>query len=147
MVRVNTAVKGIMQCLQEHIETCPLLEESQGLFTKVDMDVLEEDSGYMITRVPVETKIKTYLDGSGIYQEAFVFAGRHFYDADENIDTNAFYDGFSEWLRESKSLLILPAGMEVMKLEATTSGYVFDTEYGRVQYRIPCRLEYYKKGD
>jgi len=140
------AKKGIMQYIQEHIATCPHLEEFRGLFARVSVDVLEEDTvTYMVGRVPAEPVIKKYVDGSAICQEVFTFASKHYYEGAENIDTNAFYDDFAEWLESSAGEMIMPGGCEIRKLEVTTGGYLFDAEGQKAQYQIQCRLEYYKQ--
>lgn len=149
MTRKKTEKKGVIQCVQEFIATCPHLAAFEGLFPKVDVDKLEEDAAaYMIENVPAEPVLKNYLDGSSVRQCVFAFDSREYYEAIENIDTNNFYEEFAGWLEtctNSNELPDLGEGKEAMSIKATTPGYLYDTEGTKAKYRIQCVLKYYQE--
>lgn len=135
--------KSIMQYIQEYIATCPFLNDFMELFPQVGIDTMEEETtAYMVERVPAEPVVKSYVDGSSVRQEVFVFASHEV--SEEAGDVHAFYDAFSDWLESNRKDLNLPEGCEVRKLKATTGGYIYNEEGTKAQYQIQCRLEYYR---
>lgn len=141
--------KGTIKALAEFIETFPDLKLFEGLFPKIETDVLDENANsYMVEAVPAEPWIKRYLDGSGIKQVVFALSSREYYEDCENVDTNAFYESFSDWLEECTKKGIFPdlgQDKEVLELKATTPGYLYDAQEQKAKYRIQCRLKYYQK--
>lgn len=143
--------KGIIQVIQEFIESYPGLKLFDGIFPKVDVDTLEENAhSYMVENVPADPWIKKYLDGSGIKQVVFAITSREYYEDCENIDTNNFYEGLSDWMdtrTREETLPELGTGKEALEIKATTPGYLYDAECQKAKYRIQCQLKYYQKAN
>lgn len=138
-------MSSIMKAIKQYVEQCPYLEDFAQLFPVVEVDQLQERPvSYMIERAPAAPVVRKYVDGSAVCQVVFYFASRHTYAAAENIDTNEFYDQFSDWLKNNVNLLQLPEGLEVRKMETSTGGYLISAEDKTARYQIQCRLEYYK---
>lgn len=138
-------MNSIMKAVKAYIEQCPYLESFARMFPVVEVDQLQEESvAYMIERAPADPVVRRYVDGSAVCQCVFYFASRHTYAAAENIDTNEFYDQFSDWLKANVNLLQLPDGLEVRKMDTTTGGYLISAENRTARYQIQCRLVYYK---
>lgn len=137
--------KSVLQGIKEFIETYPDLKA----FPKIDMEKLEENAtAYMIENVPADPIVKKYVDGSSIRRCVFAISSREFYGDVENLETHAFYEGFSSWMEECSSSGNLPdigENMEAMSVKATTGAYVYNAEGTKAQYRIQCVLNYYKK--
>ena len=139
----------IIESVKNFILTCPYLEE----LSAVNVDFLPDSPDtYSIEEVPANAVIQTYLDGSQERQFVFVFASR-FYYSDEtrnNIENSGFYEDFSDWLDEQTqngSLPIMRDGLTPTKIEAMSSGYLFDIsgDLSNARYQIQCRLIYDKE--
>ncbi len=139
----------IIESVKNFILTCPYLEE----LAAINVDFLPDSPDtYSIEEVPTNAVIQTYLDGSQERQFVFVFASR-FYYSDEtrnNIENSGFYEDFSDWLDEQTKTGNLPAmreGMTPSKIEAMSSGYLFDVsgDLSNARYQIQCRLIYDKE--
>ena len=139
----------IIESVKNFILKCPYLTE----LAAVNVDFLPESPDtYSIEEVPASSVIQTYLDGSQERQFVFVFASR-FYYSDEtrnNIENSGFYEDFSDWLDEQTKSGNLPAmrdGLTPSKIEAMSSGYLFDVsgDLSNARYQIQCRLIYDKE--
>ena len=139
----------IIESVKNFILTCPCLAE----LARVNVDFLPESTDtYSIEAVPTNAVLETYLDGTQVRQFVFVFASR-FYYSDEtrnNIENSGFYESFSDWLDEQSKIGNLPImrdGLTPTKIEAMSSGYLFDVsgDLSNARYQIQCRLIYDKE--
>ena len=139
----------IIESVKNFILTCPYLAELKA----VNVDFLPESPDtYSIEEVPTNSVLQTYLDGSQERQYVFVFASR-FYYSDEtrnNIENSGFYEDFSDWLDKQTQIGKLPVmrdGLTPTKIEAMSSGYLFDIsgDLSNARYQIQCRLIYDKE--
>ena len=139
----------IIESIKTFLLTCPCLDE----LAAVNVDFLPDSPDtYSIEEVPANAVIQTYLDGSQERQFVFVFASR-FYYSDEtrnNIENSGFYEDFSDWLDEQTKngkLPIMREGLTPTKIEAMSSGYLFDIsgDLSNARYQIQCRLIYDKE--
>lgn len=139
----------IIESVKNFILTCPYLEELKTL----NVDFLPESPDtYSIEEVPVNAVIQTYVDGTQERQFVFVFASRFYYsdEVKQNIENSGFYEDFSDWLDEQTekgNLPIMRAGYTPSKIEAMSSGYLFDIsgDLSNARYQIQCRLIYDKE--
>ena len=139
----------IVESVKDFILTCPLLDDLKRL----NIDFLPEDPDtYSIEGVPVQEIIQTYLDGSTERQFVFVFAARFFYSEEvrNNIENSGFYEKFAEWLEaqtEADNLPVLDGKRTASKIEAMSSGYLYDIagDLTNARYQIQCRLIYDKE--
>lgn len=140
---------AIVEAVRDYILTCPLLQE----LARVNVDFLPTDtSTYSVETVPTDTIIETNIDGSTVRQFVFVFASRVTYTDElrNNIDNSGFYEGFEKWLEENSEKNVLPRldeGLTATKIEAMSSGYLFDIsgDLTNARYQIQCRLIYEKE--
>ena len=139
----------IIESVKNFILTCPCLVE----LARVNVDFLPDSPDtYSIEETPAQSVMQTYLDGTQERQFVFVFASR-FYYSDEtrnNIENSGFYEDFSDWLDEQTRIGNLPVmrdGMTPSKIEAISSGYLFDVsgDLSNARYQIQCRLIYDKE--
>ena len=139
----------IIESVKNFILTCPHLAE----LAAVNVDFLPDSPDtYSIEEVPTNSVIQTYLDGSQERQYVFVFASR-FYYSDEtrnNIENSGFYEDFSDWLDEQTekgNFPVMREGFAPSKIEAMSSGYLFDVsgDLTNARYQIQCRLIYDKE--
>lgn len=140
----------IINSLRNFIRECPYLQEFNGAI-RVNVDYLgEESTVYSIEETPCEPIIKKYVDGSSKRQYQFVFTSRENYGADvlQNIDNCGFYEHFSTWLEEQNLIGNLPEleNKEALKIEATSTGYAFQTDIDKARYQIQCKLIYMQGG-
>ena len=82
----------------------------------------------------------------------FTFAARLSYSDEvrNNIDNSGFFEDFEEWLEkctETDNLPELREGLMPLKIEAISSGYLFDIsgDLKNSRYQIQCRLIYDKE--
>ena len=140
---------AIIEAVRDYLLTCPLLEE----LARINVDFLPEDaSTYSIESVPTQTIISTDIDGSTTRQFVFVFASRLLYTDElrNNIENSGFYEAFEEWLETNSDNGVFPElakGLTPTKIEAMSSGYLFDIagDFTMARYQIQCRLIYDKE--
>lgn len=140
---------AIIEAVREYIMTCPLLED----LARINVEFLPEDtSTYSIESVPTQTIISTCIDGSTTRQFVFVFASRLSYTEElkNNIENSGFYEAFENWLEENSENGVFPTlaeGLTPTKIEAMSSGYLFDIsgDLSNARYQIQCRLIYEKE--
>lgn len=140
---------AIIEAVRDYIMTCPLLED----LARINVEFLPEDtSTYSIESVPTQTIISTYIDGSTTRQFVFVFASRLLYTEElrNNIENSGFYEAFENWLEENSENGVFPTlaeGLTPTKIEAMSSGYLFDIsgDLSNARYQIQCRLIYEKE--
>lgn len=139
----------IVESVKNYILTCPLLE---GL-GRLNIDFLPENPDtYSIEGMPAQEILKTNIDGSTERQFVFVFAARFLYSEEvrNNIENSGFYEQFAEWLEqqtEAENLPELSGGRTATKIEAMSSGYLYDIagDFTNARYQIQCRLIYDKE--
>ena len=139
----------IIDSVTKFIMSCPFLTE----LAKVNVDFLPADPDtYSVEEVPSETIRKRYLDGSSERQFLFTFAARLNYSDEvrNNIDNSGFFEDFEDWLEECTDKEIFPElkeGLTPLKIEAISSGYLFDVsgDLSNSRYQIQCRLIYDKE--
>ena len=139
----------IIESVTKFIMSCPFLNE----LAKVNVDFLPADPDtYSVEEVPSETIRKRYLDGSSERQFLFTFAARLNYSDEvrNNIDNSGFFEDFEAWLEECTDKEFFPElkeGLTPLKIEAISSGYLFDVsgDLSNSRYQIQCRLIYDKE--
>ena len=139
----------IIESVTKFIMSCPFLTE----LAKVNVDFLPADPDtYSVEEVPSETIRKRYLDGSSERQFLFTFAARLNYSDEvrNNINNSGFFEDFEDWLEECTEKEFFPElkdGLTPLKIEAISSGYLFDVsgDLSNSRYQIQCRLIYDKE--
>ncbi len=132
----------IMEAVQETVRRCPYLDE---YYKSIGVDYLGKDSTcYSIESVPGSQVLKRDIVGNTKRQCLFYFTSREAYGDEirQNLDNIGFYEHFSDWLEGLKDFPELDPGKTIVKMEATTCGYVFDTELDTARYQIQCRVIY-----
>lgn len=139
----------IIDSIRNYIKQCPYISE----FAKgVNVDYLAEDTtSYSIEEIPCDPIAKKYIGGDSKRQYQFIFTSRESYGSDvlQNIDNCGFYENFANWLESEtikNDLPILDSDKECLKIEATSTGYAFQTDIDKARYQIQCRLTYLQKG-
>ena len=129
----------MISAIREYIAQCPYLNEDGRL----NIEYLGNEAvEYTIEETPSARIISTNIDGSTTRQLTFTFASREWYSKEiiQNIQNSNFYKNFAEWLDEQTK-----AGNKVAtKIEAVSSGYLFNTNSGleTARYQIQCKLTY-----
>ena len=139
----------IIESVKNFILKCPYLDE----LARVNVDFLpEKPETYSIEEEPAQTVVKRYLDGSSQRQFLFVFAARLNYSDEvrNNIENSGFFEDFADWLEEcteNDNLPLMKEGLTAEKIEAISSGYLFDIsgDLSNSRYQIQCRLIYEKE--
>jgi len=137
----------IIEKIREYFLSCPILDE----YARLNIDFLGvEPTQYTIEGQPVDPVIQKYVDGGILKQYVFVFGSREYYGADvlQNIENSGFYERFSNWLDEQSEKGNLPkleGGKKALKIEALTTGYLFNASEDNARYQIQCRLIYYEE--
>lgn len=136
----------IIDKVREFIRTCPLVKGK-----RINVDFLGADVGeYTIDSIPSTPIIKHYVDGGSLRQFVFVFASKEYYSSDflQNIENAGFYEKLADWFEEQnekEDFIDLGEGKKAIKIEATSSGYLFDEEPDKGRYQCQCRLVYYQE--
>lgn len=138
----------IVGALQEYLDQCPLLG---GRRLNVDY-ITRRPLTYMISPSPVDSLVKQYHGGSAIRQFVFVLASCNLYGEDvlTNISNSGFYEKLEEWMRRQtklRQLPQLPGTRTAQKLEAVSTGYLYNSTATEAHYQIQCRLTYHQKGE
>jgi len=136
----------IIESIRDYFIGCELLDE----FSKINVDYLGVNAvEYTIDSVPSNTLIMKYVDGGKLKQYLFVFGSREYYGSDvlQNIENSGFYESFADWIElqdENNNYPVLGVNKEVVKLEVTTSGYLYSGSQDVARYQIQLRLTYYE---
>lgn len=137
----------IIDSIRDYMLDCPVLDA----YAKLNVDFLgTQPTEYTIDSQPVTSIVKQYVDGSAIKQFVFVFGSREYYGPDvlQNIENSGFYEELSEWFdKQSKTgnLPTLKDGKKAIKIEALTTGYLFDATEDNARYQIQARLIYFEE--
>lgn len=140
---------NIVESMKDYIGNCPYLT---NINDGINVNYLGENTvSYMIEELPKEQILKKYIDGSSLRQYCFMFVSREVYGQDvvQNIANSEFYENFAKWLElqsELNNLPVLYNGRVAQKIEVLTSGYVFEKNLDKAQYKIECRVVYYQEG-
>lgn len=140
---------NIVESIKDYIGTCPYLTKIND---GINVNYLGENTvSYMIEELPKEQILKKYIDGSSLRQYCFTFDSREVYGQDivQNIANSEFYENFAKWLElqsELNNLPVLDSGRLAQKIEVLASGYVFEKNLDKAQYKIECRMVYYQEG-
>lgn len=136
----------IIDSIRTFIAKCPLLD----MYARLNVDFLgAEATEYTIDSVPTTEVIRQYVDGGALKQYVFVFGSREYYGSDvlQNIENSGFYEQFAGWLEEKTNKGELPdlkGNKKAVKIEATTSGYLFDNTEENARYQLQGRLIYFE---
>ncbi len=136
----------IIEKIRKYMLGCPLLDE----FGKINVDYLGVNpTEYTIDSQPTTETLKEYVDGGKLKQYVFVFGSREYYGPDEiqNIENSGFYEKLSDWFHEQSEkgeLPLLDDNKRAIKIEALTTGYLFDATEDNARYQIQARLIYYE---
>lgn len=136
----------MISAIRKYIAQCPYLNEDGRL----NIEYLGNEAvEYTIEETPSARIISTNIDGSTTRQLTFTFASREWYSKEiiQNIQNSNFYKNFAEWLDEQTKTGDLPdlgINKVATKIEAVSSGYLFNTNSGleTARYQIQCRLTY-----
>ena len=90
--------------------------------------------------------------GSAMRQFVFVLASSNLYGEDvlTNISNSGFFERLEDWMRvqtKRRALPKLPGSRMAQKLEAISTGYLYNATATEAHYQIQCRLTYYQKGE
>lgn len=138
--------KPLIECIRDFIVTCPFLSDG-----RVNVDYTGvAPTEYSIDGQPLQTVVKAFITGETIRQFGFVFGSVERYGADtlNNIQNSGFYEDFSSWLEQQTRAGNLPdlgEGRQAQKIEAQSSGYLFESDEKTARYQIQCRLEYFQE--
>lgn len=136
----------IIDSIRDYMLDCPVLDA----YAKLNVDFLgTQPTEYTIDSQPTTSIVKQYVDGSAIKQFVFVFGSREYYGPDvlQNIENSGFYEELSEWFDKQSKIGNLPTlknGKKAIKIEALTTGYLFDATEDNARYQIQARLIYYE---
>jgi len=123
---------------------CDLLKDGV-----LNVDYLGEHGiEYSIDPLQSDPIIKQYTDGSSLRQYQFAFTSLEWLDQGmaQNMDNSGFYEKFQDWIEAQNRIRNFPTLDNPIKtpqkIEAMTSGYLFDTTGENARYQIQCRLIY-----
>lgn len=135
----------IVDKVLDYIKKCPYFTEDDIIATDY---LSQEATSYSLETSPVETILKTYVDGSSERQLDFYVTGREVAGAfaEGNVENNIFYEKFSKWIEENnrkKILPILEEPLEAISIEVLSSPYVIQVDIDRARYVIHMNFKYY----
>lgn len=139
---------SIIAILQEYFEACPLL-----CGRRLNVDYLpKKPIAYMLSPSPADSILTQYHGGAALRQYVFVIASVALYGEEvlTNLANSGFFEQLEAWMRKQtrrRRLPQLPAGCRAMRLEALSTGYLYDASATEAHYQIQCRLVYYQGGD
>lgn len=141
----NHGTEPISKKLREFFLQCPYLPM---WMKSINVDYQGDEAGsFMIESTPSNPWVKKYINGKGVKQFVFAFSSVEIRTPDvlDNIENSGFYEKVSEWLDECTNARALPdldGNRQPLRIYATTSGYVYDTDNGTAKYMIQCNFEY-----
>lgn len=131
--------------VREYIANCPYLDE----FTAVNVNYLvNKKTAYSINEsASYNPIVDRDILGNENCQFQFTFDAKLNWceEIENNVDNSKFFDNFSNWLRNNNDNKIFPqidGNATVSSIEATSNGYIFDTNSDEAIYRISCVMSY-----
>ncbi|WP_317853795.1 chloramphenicol resistance protein [Chakrabartyella piscis] len=118
---------------------------------KLNVDFLPaEESSYSVEAIPTNEVVRTYTDGSTYRQFLCVLCSREAYGSEilQQLENLAFFEDFSEWLREQSLIGNFPdlgEGRSVVSFVASTTGYAMATSETKARYQIQLKMEFIQK--
>lgn len=102
---------------------------------------------YGIIPLPGEKIVESYIDGGSLREFPFAFQSMESTaDNAERIDTQEFFETFSDWLETQTEAGVLPTlstKKTALSIEALSWGYYIEEgESGTGVYQITCKLVY-----
>ena len=100
----------------------------------------------------MDSLVRQYHGGSAVRQFVFVLASSNLYGEDvlTNSSNSGFFERLEDWMRvqtKRRALPQLPGSRMAQKLEAISTGYLYNATATEAHYQIQCRLTYYQKGE
>lgn len=140
--------KPIIESVRDFVLTCPFLADGR---VNIDYSGVKPTE-YSVDGTPINNIVKRYIDGSSVRQFGFIFGSVERYGPDvrNNILNNGFYEDFEKWLNTKSKAGVLPElgeNRQAMKIEAQSTGYLFDNGDDTARYQIQCRVEYFEEGE
>ena len=140
----------IIDKVKAYLKTCPLLVAKAKKGT-INVNYLgEEPCEYSIEVISVNPLVKRYTDGGELRQYLFAVCSREAYDANalENMNVAKFFEEFEDWISEQDKAGIYPElsnGMQAIKIEVVSSGYLDSSDEDRARFSIEIKLTYRKE--
>lgn len=137
----------IIKALRDYFQGCPL---TQGGTLNVD-SLADQDAAYSIDPVEGPQVLQQYVGGSSLRQYTFALrsaASRG--EVQQNLAGSGFSERLGAWMEQQTRARALPAlggGRTPYKLEAVSTGHLFETGPDIGKYEIQCRLVYLQKGE
>lgn len=135
----------IIEAVTQFMQTCPVMEDF-----RINVDFLPDRIlEFSINASPTNPIVKHYVNGSSLRQFAFDLTCNQDYGSDvlQAIGNLGLYEGIQAWLEKQSRLRNfpdLPSGLEAVKIEVTTGGYLFKTSPTMGRYQIQARIIYYQ---
>lgn len=134
----------IIESLYQYFKACPLLGDN-----KINIDYLpEKNREYTIDTITGDPVIRKYIRGPALKQYLFAFGSREAYGPDDlqNLANSGFYEQFAKWLDTQTKIKNFPSmeDQKPIRIEAQSSGYLFNSDTETARYQIQCRLIYYE---
>lgn len=138
---------SVLSAVKEFIATFTELDADAPLYVN---HVGDKPTQYGIYPMPNSGTVEEYLNGASIEEFFFIFqSAESTADEAERIDTFAFYEDFSAWIKaqdRAENFPSLDDDKTPYEIE-TISGQGFLSEEGESStaiYQIQCRLEYHQ---
>ena len=135
----------IVESLYQYFKACPLLGDN-----KINIDYLpEKNREYTIDTITCDPVIRKYIRGPALKQYLFAFGSREAYGSDalQNLANSGFYEQFAKWLdtqTKTKNFPSMELNQKPTRIEAQSSGYLFNSDTETARYQIQCWLVYYE---
>lgn len=139
-------IKSIIEGISEYFMKCPLLKD--GAFR---VDAMGNDKIEYLIETSTFTPIKSnFIDDDCEKVYLFNFGSREYYSLDRlnNIENSQFYEKFSEWVEEQEykeNYPEMPESCYPIKIEALSSGYLFQADAKMARYQIQLKLTYIER--
>lgn len=137
----------IIEAIREYFIKCPYLSE----LSPVNVDYLGENVGeYTIDGLPTATTLKEYVDGAKLKSFDFTIGSRNSFGPDfiEQIENRKTYSKIESWIDDNNKNGIYPFLGEdkiPVRIDITTSGYLFASDVDTARYQIQAKLLYFEE--
>lgn len=115
----------------------------------INIDFLDIDiNNYSLNKIPTESTIEKWIDGTEINQDTYNFTSKRSYSADVNNNLNniGFYEMFEDKIETNNKKRILPNIQGIQSIECLNCGALSSANIQDCIFSIQIRIMYIKEG-
>lgn len=103
-----------------------------------------QPNNYSLDKIPVDTKIETWIIGSAVHRDLFSFRSRMAYSQDtiNNLKNIGFFEQFERTIKSNNDKGVLPDIEGIESIECLNCGTMVNNETNTAEFDIQIQITY-----